>query len=79
TGNWRDGAHTDITDQALACGPDNRLADTGGWHTTMENGRAHWTPPPLLDVGQPRTNQYHHPTLYPIEGDSDDEKDSPTN
>ncbi|MEZ0053041.1 hypothetical protein ABIA30_004068 [Mycobacterium sp. MAA66] len=31
-----------------------------------------------MDVGQPRTNQYHHPTLYPIEGNDDDETDSPT-
>ncbi|MGB8402908.1 MAG: HNH endonuclease signature motif containing protein [Mycobacterium sp.] len=71
--NWRDDGHTDITDLALACGPDNRLADIGGWHTTVENGRAHWTPPPLLDVGQPRTNQYHHPTLYPAEPDSEED------
>ena len=65
----------------LACGRDNRLADTGGWHTTMgPDGRNHWTPPPLLDVGQPRTNQYNNPTRYPAEsGDSDDgETDSPT-
>jgi hypothetical protein len=76
--NWRDDGPTDITNLTLACGPDNRLADTGGWTTTMKNGRAHWTPPPLLDVGQPRTNQYHHPTLYPPEGeDVDGESDSP--
>jgi len=75
--NWRDDGQTDITDLTLACGCDNVLADTGGWSTTMKNGRAHWTPPPLLDVGQPRTNQYHHPTLYPPEGE-DGESDSPT-
>ena len=51
----------------LACGRDNRLVDTGGWSTTMgPDGRTHWTPPPLLDVGQPRTNHYWHPTLYLI-------------
>ncbi|MDR3664549.1 MAG: HNH endonuclease, partial [Mycobacterium sp.] len=47
---------------------------------TMTNGRPHWTPPPLLDIGQPRTNGYHHPTLYPTEPDSgndDGETDSP--
>ncbi|MEN4446112.1 DUF222 domain-containing protein [Mycobacterium sp. SM3041] len=77
--DWRDDGPTDITNLALACGPDNRLADTGGWHTTMANGRAHWTPPPLLDVGQPRTNHYWHPTLYPPESGDDDggESDSP--
>ncbi len=79
--DWRDDGPTDITNLTLACGPDNRLADTGGWSTTMKNGRAHWTPPPLLDVGQPRTNQYHHPTLYPAEGgdDAGGESDSPAN
>ncbi|MUL46049.1 HNH endonuclease, partial [Mycobacterium sp. CBMA293] len=76
--DWRDGGKTDITNLGLACGCDNRLADTGGWTTTMgPDGRVHWTPPPLLDVGQPRTNHYHHPTLYPTEGeDDDDETDS---
>ncbi|BBZ53970.1 HNH endonuclease signature motif containing protein [Mycolicibacterium phocaicum] len=83
--NWRDDGPTDITNLTLACGPDNRLADTGGWTTTMgPDGRTHWTPPPLLDVGQPRTNHYHHPTLYRTErggdadSDSDGESDSPT-
>ncbi|MDX1877805.1 DUF222 domain-containing protein [Mycolicibacterium sp. 141076] len=77
--NWRDDGPTDITNLTLACGRDNRLVDTGGWHTTMgPDGRTQWTPPPLLDVGQPRTNHYHHPTLYPPEsGDSDGETDSP--
>ena len=78
--NWRDGGLTNVDTMTLACGRDNRLADTGGWHTTMgPDGRTHWTPPPLLDVGQPRTNHYHHPTLYPAEsGDADGESDSPT-
>ncbi|WP_418002452.1 DUF222 domain-containing protein [Mycobacterium sp. PDNC021] len=77
---WKHGGATDITNLTLACGRDNRLADTGGWTTTMgPHGRTHWTPPPLLDVGQPRTNQYHHPTLYPTEDeDSDSESGSPT-
>ncbi|WP_418002019.1 DUF222 domain-containing protein [Mycobacterium sp. PDNC021] len=78
---WKHGGATDITNLTLACGPDNRLADTGGWTTTTgPHGRTHWTPPPLLDVGQPRTNQYHHPTLYPTEekGGGDGESDSPT-
>ncbi|MGX9673126.1 DUF222 domain-containing protein [Mycobacterium sp. HM-7] len=77
--NWRDGGLTNIDTMTLACGCDNRLADTGGWRTTMgPDGRTHWTPPPLLDVGQPRTNHYHHPTLYPAEnGDDGGESDSP--
>ncbi|MHA7662995.1 HNH endonuclease signature motif containing protein [Mycolicibacterium sp. HS_4_1] len=81
--DWGDDGPTDITNLALACGCDNRAAHAGGWSTTMKNGRAHWTPPPLLDIGQPRTNQYHHPTLYPPESedgegeDGDGESDSP--
>ncbi|MFL0294299.1 HNH endonuclease signature motif containing protein, partial [Mycobacterium sp. SMC-18] len=77
--NWRDDGLTNIDTMTLACGRDNRLADTGGWTTTMgPHGRTHWTPPPLLDVGQPRTNHYHRPTLYPAEGDANDgESDSP--
>ncbi len=76
---WTRNGQTDITTMALACGCDNRLEDTTGWTTTMNNGRPHWTPPPLLDVGQPRTNQYWHPQLYPAEGeDGDGESDSQT-
>ncbi len=78
--DWRHGGRTDITDLTLACGPDNRLATDGGWTTTMKNGRAHWTPPPLLDVGQPRTNTIYQPKLYPAEGeDEDGESDSSAN
>ncbi|MFL0286722.1 DUF222 domain-containing protein [Mycobacterium sp. SMC-21] len=76
---WTRDGQTDVTTMALACGGDNRLEDTTGWTTTMKNGRAHWTPPPLLDTGQPRTNHYWHPTLYPPEsGDEGGETDSPT-
>ncbi|MEZ0051779.1 hypothetical protein ABIA30_002787 [Mycobacterium sp. MAA66] len=75
---WKRGGTTDITSLGLACGCDNRLEDTGGWTTTMgPSGKVHWTPPPLLDVGQPRTNQYHHPTLYPAESEGEGETDSP--
>ncbi|UCZ58486.1 HNH endonuclease signature motif containing protein [Mycolicibacterium phocaicum] len=78
--NWRDDGLTNVDTMTLACGCDNRLVDTGGWSTTMgPDGRTHWTPPPLLDIGQPRTNQYHRPTLYPPEGEGadDGETDSP--
>ncbi|TXH21104.1 MAG: HNH endonuclease, partial [Mycobacterium sp.] len=78
--NWREDGLTNVDTMTLACGCDNRLVDTGGWSTTMgPDGRTHWTPPPLLDVGQPRTNQYHRPTLYPAEGEGggDGETDSP--
>jgi len=75
--NWRDDGLTNVDTMTLACGCDNRLVDTGGWSTTMgPDGRTHWTPPRLLDIGQPRTNHYWHPTLYPPEsGDDEGETD----
>ena len=79
--DWQHGGQTDITELALACGPDNRLVDNtdpNAWHTEMRSGRAHWSPPPLLDTGQPRTNTYHHPQLYPETEDGDGETDCRT-
>ncbi|WP_395311678.1 DUF222 domain-containing protein [Mycobacterium sp. AMU20-3851] len=56
------GGHTDITGLGLGCGWDNRLAYETGWDTSIgEDGRVHWHPPPLLDVGQPTLNYFHHP------------------
>ncbi len=53
---------TNINDLTLACGPDNRLVEEGGWSTRKRNdGRTEWIPPPHLDTGQPRVNNYHHP------------------
>ena len=78
--DWQHGGQTDITELGLACGPDNRLVDQhnpNAWRTAMKNGRPHWTPPPLLDTGQPRTNTYHHPQLYPEHEDGDGETDCP--
>jgi hypothetical protein len=58
---WMTSRCTDIADLTLACGPDNRLAETG-W-TTRKNahGETEWVPPAHLDHGQPRTNTFHHP------------------
>ncbi len=27
----------------------------------IHNGKVEWIPPPHLDTGQPRINDYHHP------------------
>jgi Domain of unknown function (DUF222) len=61
TEGWAATHRTDIDQLALACGPDNRLAETG-W-TTRKNARGdtEWIPPPHLDFGQPRVNTFHHP------------------
>jgi hypothetical protein len=56
---------TNIDTTTLACGPDNRLVEEGGWTTRKRpDGRTEWTPPPHLDTGQTRVNNYHHPEKY---------------
>ncbi len=53
--------HTDINTLTLACGPDNRLIEEQGWITRKRaDGRTEWIPPPHLDTGQSRVNDYHH-------------------
>ncbi len=68
---WQATQCTDIDDLALACGIDNRLAENG-W-TTRKNaqGETEWIPPPHLDHGQPRTNNFHHPEKLLRENDED--------
>ena len=65
--DWADGGQTDITDETLACGRDNRRVKPGGWRTRKrKDGRTEWIPPPQLDTGQARVNNYHHPERYLI-------------
>ncbi|GAB7067088.1 DUF222 domain-containing protein [Mycobacterium hodleri] len=74
--DWADGGQTNVDDLALACGPDNRAVGPGGW-TTRVNGDhdVEWIPPPALDTGQVRVNDYHRPErLY---RPPDDELDDP--
>ena len=62
TADWADGGQTNITDETLACGTDNRRVKPGGWRTRKRrDGRTEWIPPPHLDTGQARVNNYHHP------------------
>jgi Domain of unknown function (DUF222) len=59
---WKDGGQTNIEDLTLACGPDNRMVETTGWTTrNRDDGITEWIPPPELDCGQSRINNYHHP------------------
>ena len=59
--DWTRGGQTNITDLTLACGPDNRRVTPGGWMTRKrKDGRTEWIPPPQLDTGQTRVNNYHH-------------------
>jgi hypothetical protein len=66
---------TDVNDLTLACGPQHRIIQPGGW-TTRKNakGDTEWIPPPHLDHGQPRTNTFHHPEKL-LRGEDDEEDD----
>jgi hypothetical protein len=60
--DWADDGRTNVDDLSFACGPDNRLIKKGGWRTRKRrDGRTEWIPPPDLDTGQARVNNYHHP------------------
>ncbi len=75
---WAADGPTDIDKLSLACGPDNRLVEETGWSTRKrKDGRTEWVPPPHLDTGQARVNDYHHPERYlsPDEDEVDGEVD----
>ncbi len=62
--DWARGGRTDIDRLTLACKPDHKMVDKG-WRTVkLENGRTQWIPPPHLDHGQARVNDYHHPERF---------------
>ncbi|OBH08142.1 HNH endonuclease signature motif containing protein [Mycobacterium sp. E1747] len=69
---WQTTGRTDIDDLTLACGPDNRLAETGWTTRTNVRGETEWIPPPHLDRGQPRTNNFHHPERFLRDTDDDE-------
>jgi hypothetical protein len=60
--DWKNGGQTDIDDLTLACSPDNNLIEQTEWTTRKrKDGRTEWIPPPHLDTGQARVNDFHHP------------------
>ena len=61
--DFAQGGNTNVDELGLACGPDNRSVDNnGGWTTQMnDHCEVEWTPPPPLDTGQARINNYHRP------------------
>jgi hypothetical protein len=64
---------TNIDELTLACGPDNRLVEAGAWTTRKrKDGRTEWIPPPHLDTGQTRVNDYHHPQEYLMDPEGDE-------
>jgi hypothetical protein len=77
--DWSNGGQTNVDELGLACGPDNRMVGEGGWTTAINaQGQVEWTPPPHLDTGQARVNNYHHPErlLKPPDDEPDDESPS---
>ena len=79
--DWAKGGLTNITDEALACGPHNRLVTEGGWRTrnaktAAPNGsppRLDWGHLPLAGDGQPRVTDYHHPNNYLVDNNDDED------
>jgi hypothetical protein len=60
--DWAHGGQTNINELGLACPPDNRLVEPGGWTTRInDDNDVEWIPPEHLDTGQARVNDYHRP------------------
>ena len=71
--DWATGGTTDIDKLTFACKPHHKLLETG-WRTRkLSDGSTEWIPPPHLDHGQPRTNNYHHPERILPDGNDDDD------
>jgi Domain of unknown function (DUF222) len=68
---------TDVNDLTLGCGTNHRMLKPGGWSTRKNaRGETEWIPPPRLDRGQPRTNDFHHPEKLLQDGDDEDDEAS---
>jgi len=69
--DWADDGLTNVDELGLACGPDNRMVGPGGWTTRMnDDHEVEWIPPPDIDTGQARVNDYHRPErLRPVDDD----------
>jgi hypothetical protein len=64
TDDWARGGLTNVDRLTLACKPDHTLAEKG-WRTVkVGNGDTEWIPPPHLDNGRARVNDYHHPERF---------------
>jgi hypothetical protein len=59
--DWAAGGKTDVDKLTFACAANHKLAGKGWTTTKLPNGRTEWNPPPHLDHGRKRTNDYHHP------------------
>ncbi len=67
-----DNEATDITKLTLPCGPDDRLVEQGHGKRKRADGRTEWIPPPRLDTGQTRVNDYHYPHNHLVDSNDDE-------
>jgi hypothetical protein len=73
--DWADDGQTNVDDLTLACPKNNREVKPGGWRTRKrKDGRTEWIPPPHLDSGQSRVNDYHHPENYLLPDENDEDE-----
>ena len=71
--DWAAGGQTNIDELTLSCGPHNRDVTDDSWKTRKRpDSTTEWIPPPHLDRGQRRTNDYHHPEK--IRGSDDEDE-----
>jgi hypothetical protein len=71
--DWANDGQTNVDELGLACGPDNRMVGPGGWQTRINQDHdVEWIPPPHLDTGQARVNDYHRPERLHRPPDDDD-------
>ena len=76
--DWKDDGQTNVNELTLACGPENRMLETTEWATRKrKDGRTEWIPPPSLEAGQARVNDYHHPERMLQDTDPDPDGDEP--
>lgn len=68
---WAGTHRTDIDQLTLACGPHHRLLEKGWITRKRANGDTEWIPPPHLERGQPRVNEFHHPENILAEDDEE--------
>ncbi len=69
---WATTHRTDINKLTLTCGPNHKLMEQGWTTRKRANGDTEWIPPPHLDHGQPRTNNFHHPEKLLVENDGEE-------
>jgi len=67
--DWAAGGLTDADKLTFACQPNHKQAGNGWQTRKLPDGRTEWIPPPHLDHGQARTNDYHHPERLFTEDD----------